>query len=153
MDKLVVSSPCFEDGGLIPLCHTGHGEDRSPELVLTGLSREAVSIAIIMNDMGHPIPAYNHWIIWNIPAAAVIPGNIPHGKCVPSLGGAVQGIGYGRNRYRGPKPPFRWSHVYHYKVYVLDCLLDLDAGKRKKDLLSAMQGHILQQGVLTGHYR
>lgn len=153
MEKLTVSSPCFKDGGLIPVKYTGHGEDISPALVLDGLSEKAVCITIIMNDMGHPIPAYNHWIIWNIPAISLIPENIPQGERVDSLGGAMQGCGYGKRRYRGPKPPFKWSHIYHFNVFALDCCLDLPNTSRKKDLLEAMQGHILQQGVLTGHYR
>ena len=153
MEKLKVFSPCFEDGGLIPVKYTGHGEDQSPELVLESLSTDAVSVAVILNDMDHPVPAYNHWVIWNIPANPVIPGNIPQGENVESLGNAVQGCGYGRHRYRGPKPPFGWSHIYHFNVFVLGCRLDLPPAARKKDLLAAMQGHILQQAVLTGHYR
>lgn len=152
MKKLIVSSPRFEDGGLIPVKYTGHGEDVSPELVLNDLSEMAESIAIIMDDMGHPIPAYNHWVIWNIPAISLIPENIPHGERVDSLG-AIQGCGYGKHRYRGPKPPFNWSHIYHFNVFSLDCRLDLPSTARKKDLLAAMQGHILQQSVLAGHYR
>ncbi|MFR6272805.1 MAG: YbhB/YbcL family Raf kinase inhibitor-like protein [Blautia sp.] len=131
MKKLIVSSPCFEDGGLIPVKYTGHGEDVSPELVLDDLSEMAESIAIIMDDMGHPIPAYNHWVIWNIPAISLIPENIPHGEQVDSLG-AIQGCGYGKHRYRGPKPPFNWSHIYHFNVFSLDCRLDLPSTARKK---------------------
>lgn len=153
MEHLMIKSPCFEHGGLIPKEYTGYGADGSPELVLTGLGKDAVSIAIIMNDMSHPIPAYNHWVIWNIPATSVIPGNIPHGEQVNSIGGAVQGLGYGKHRYRGPKPPFRWSHIYHFNVFVLDCFLNLPSTSKKKDLTVAMQGHILQQAVLAGHYR
>lgn len=153
MEKLRVSSPCFEEGGLIPVRHTGHGEDVSPKLVLEGLSAEAVTLAVTLDDMGHPIPAYNHWVIWNIPATAVLPEDIPHGETVESLGGAVQGRGYGKHGYRGPKPPFRWSHSYHFSVFALDCRLDLPPAARKKDLLAAMRGHVLQTAVLTGHYR
>lgn len=153
MEHLMITSPYFEHGGMIPIEYTGYGADSSPELVLTGLSKDAVSIAIIMNDMDHPISAYNHWVIWNIPATSVIPGNIPHGEYVNSLGGAVQGLGYGKHRYRGPKPPFRWSHIYHFNVFVVDCFLDLPSTSKKKDLTEAMQGHILQQAVLSGHYR
>lgn len=153
MDKLTVTSPCFQEGGLIPIRYTGYGEDDSPELYLDGLCENAVSIAILMNDMGHPIPAYNHWVIWNIAPMPVIPGKIPHGEHVEALGDAMQGRGYGKNRYRGPKPPFRWSHSYHFNIYVLDCRLDLPGSAKKSDLLCAMQGHILQQAVLSGHYR
>ena len=153
MDTFTVTSPCFTDGGLIPIAHTGYGADESPALALNGLAAEAKSIAVVMDDMGHPIPAFNHWCIWNIPPAPLIPGKIPHGAQVSALGQAVQGVGYGRNRYRGPKPPFGWSHCYHFNVYVLDTLLDLPGTARKKALLAAMRGHILQQAVLTGHYR
>lgn len=153
MDELIVTSSGFKPGGLIPIEYTGYGADISPELSLHELSNDAVSIAIIMNDKGHPIPAFNHWVIWNIPAASVIPGNIPHGKQVDALGGAVQGLGYGKHRYRGPKPPFRASHVYRFHVFVLDCFLDLSGASTKKGLTKAMKGHILQQAILEGHYR
>ena len=96
MQILTISSPSFPDGALIPVIHTGYGADQSPELVLHGLCEEAVSLAVILNDMDHPIPAYNHWVIWNLPVMSIIPGNIPRGAQVPSLSGAIQGIGYGR---------------------------------------------------------
>lgn len=153
MENLVVRSPSFADSGLIPLENTGYGADLSPELQLTNLCEGAISLAVIMNDMGHPVPAYNHWVIWNIPAGSIIPGGIPCGETVESLGNAVQGCGYGRNRYKGPKPPFHWSHVYQFHVFVLDCFLDLPASSRKKQVMKAIQGHILQDAVLSGHYR
>lgn len=153
MEKLTITSPCFKDKGLIPVIHTGYGADISPEIHLHGLVKEAVSIAIIMNDIDHPLPSYNHWIIWNIPAMTVFPGNIQYGAIVETLNQAVQGIGYGKNRYRGPKPPFNWSHNYQFNLYVLDCVLDLPSTSRRKKLLAAMKGHILQQASLTGHYR
>lgn len=106
-----------------------------------------------MNDMDHPIPEYNHWVIWNINVMSIIPENISHGKFVESLGNAIQGCGYGKHRYRGPKPPFNWSHEYEYNVYILDCMLDLPASSRKKDLVKAIKGHILQHASITGHYR
>lgn len=152
-ERLTVTSPCFEDGGLIPVVNTGYGADHSPEFILSGLSRQAVSIAIIMDDMGHPIPAYNHWLIWNIPPMTKIPGQIPHGEKVETIKQAVQGVGYGKNRYRGPKPPFNWSHIYQFNIYVLDCTLNLPGNTRKKALKQAMQGHIIQQAFITGHYR
>lgn len=153
MQELFISSPSFENNGLIPVEHTGFGADISPELRLSELDMRAKSIAIIMDDMGHPIPAYNHWVIWNIPVMSIIPCNIASGKVVPDLGGAVQGKGYGKHRYRGPKPPFGWSHVYQFNVYALNKKLDLPATSRKRDLLNALNGAVLQQGVLLGHFR
>ena len=153
MSSLTVTSPSFANGGQIPLLHTGFGADCSPQLELSCLSSQAVSLAVVLCDMDHPIPAYPHWLIWDLPAAPVIPGNIPPGAALPALGGAVQGVAYGKNRYRGPKPPFHWSHRYHFTVYALDCRLSLPPTTRRRQLLAAMQGHILQQGQLAGHYR
>ena len=153
MKALIVKTPAFEHNGLIPEQYTGYGADISPELHLSNIDERAKSIAIIMDDMGHPIPSYNHWVIWNIPVMHAIPSNIPHGTVVESLSDAIQGIGYGKHRYRGPKPPFNWSHKYKFNIYTLDCIFDLPHTTRKKNLLNAMDGHILQHAVLNGHYR
>lgn len=152
-NHLIVTSPTFENEALIPICYTGRGEDISPELHLSPLCDGAKSLAIIMDDLDHPIPAYNHWTLWNVPVMQVIPENIPYGAHVNELNGAMQGRGYGKNRYRGPKPPFNWSHRYQFNVYALDCMLDLLSSSRKKNLLDAIQGHILQEGSLIGHFR
>lgn len=87
----------FENNGNIPREYTGFGRDISPEFELKNLCENAVSIAVIMDDLDIPfIPAYNHWLIWNLPAMAVIPENIPCGAVVKELGNAVQGRGYGK---------------------------------------------------------
>jgi len=152
-EGFIATSPAFEEGGKIPVEYTGRGRDISPELRLSGIAEGARSLVVIMDDMGHPIPEYNHWVIWNIPVMESIPENIPHGGRVEALGGAVQGRGYGKNRYRGPKPPFNMSHVYRFCVYTLDTMLELPPSSRKKALLAAMEGHILQKAGLTGRYR
>ncbi|MCI9375114.1 MAG: YbhB/YbcL family Raf kinase inhibitor-like protein, partial [Oscillibacter sp.] len=47
---LSVTSPAFSSGEWIPKIHTGDGEDISPALHLQGLCREAVSLAVILDD-------------------------------------------------------------------------------------------------------
>lgn len=152
-NQLIITSPAFENEAIIPIQYTGRGEDISPELHVSSIDENTRSLAVIMDDMGHPIPAYNHWVIWNIPVMEIIPGHIPHGPHIAELNGATQGRGYGKNRYRGPKPPFNWSHRYQFNVYALDCMLELPASSRKRDLLAAMEGHILQEGCLVGRFR
>lgn len=52
MDKtLIVTSPAFEEGGLIPIQYTDYGADISPELHLAEIDHRAKSLAVIMNDM------------------------------------------------------------------------------------------------------
>jgi Raf kinase inhibitor-like YbhB/YbcL family protein len=53
--------------------------------------------------------------------------------------------------YGGPDPPDR-EHSYRFRAYALDATIDLDAGATNADLVSAMQGHVLDQAELHGTY-
>lgn len=136
---LTVTSPSFQPRGYIPRKHSARAEDISPCLELEGICRHAGSIAVTMDDASHPLfHHYNHWVIWNLPLRDVIPKAIPHGKVIDELGGAIQERAYGRNRYKGPKPPFRAVHIYVFTVYIVDCRCDLPPRSRKADLLRAI---------------
>ena len=86
-NTLKVTSNAFKDGQYMPVDYTGFGKDMSPDFRLHNLSKKAVSIAIIMDDLDIPfLPAYNHWLIWNIPAGdtgkdSSRTGNPRPGKC------------------------------------------------------------------------
>ncbi len=153
-ENLAVTSTAFENGGMIPKRHTGRGEDISPDLSFGPLNGKAQSIAILMDDLDHPIGAYNHWIIFDIPASiTLVPENVPKDERVEALGNAVQGLSDygGKHYYRGPKPPFG-THRYVFRVYILDAFLNLPPSAGKPALLKAMEGHVLQYGTLTGLY-
>ncbi len=153
-ENLTVTSTAFEDGGMMPVEYTGRGKDISPDLCLSALSPDAKTVAVVMDDLDHPIGTYNHWVIWNLPAQQLIPQAIPHGERLDELGGAVQGVAYGKHCYRGPLPPKGMgTHSYKFNVYVLDTSLTLDARSTKKQLLAAMEGHILQYGSVTGRFK
>lgn len=152
--QLKIECPSFHKDGEIPPRYTGFGEDISPKFLINDLMNPVESIAIIMDDLDIPIiKELNHWLIWNLPAASEISENIPYGAVCPN--GAVQGIGYGKNRYRGPKqPPFiHKAHRYRFTVYGLDCVLNLPSTSKKDDLIKAMSGHILQSGEVMGWYK
>lgn len=152
--NLNVTSRAFEDGGRIPKKYTGMGDDVSPPIKLEQIDKKAKTIAIIMDDLDHPLGTYNHWVIWNIPASfSDIPEGISKEKVVRSLGEAVQGKSeYGsKHYYRGPKPP-SGTHKYIFKVYVLDIALDLNENWGKAVLQRKMEGYILQYGTLTGYF-
>jgi phosphatidylethanolamine-binding protein (PEBP) family uncharacterized protein len=90
-DKLILKSSAFEHNGYIPKKYTGRGEDISPQINISGISSNAKSIAVVMDDLDNPlIKAFNHWIIWNIPVQEIIPENIQYGETVETLGGAIQ---------------------------------------------------------------
>ncbi|HWQ79956.1 MAG TPA: YbhB/YbcL family Raf kinase inhibitor-like protein [Anaerovoracaceae bacterium] len=158
MDNLVITSSAFENGGIIPKKYTRNGEDKSPPIQITGVDPLAKSIAIIVDDPDIPIPylTFTHWVVYNIPAEiaeiAEIEENIPHVEVIQTLGGALQGKnGFRRTAYLGPDPPFG-THTYRFMVYTLDTLLDLKPGAGRKQLERAMEGHILQTGLLEGKF-
>ncbi len=154
METLKIKSKAFDEGGWIPEKYTARGVDISPDFEISNIAPNAKSIAIMLDDASHPIfPNYNHWVIWNIAIQSYIPQGIPHGKCVDDLGGATQGIAYGKNKYKGPKPPFKSIHTYVFTVYTLDCTIDLDASSRKQDFLNSAASHILQQATLSGKFQ
>lgn len=154
MEVLNVKSKAFDGGDWIPVKYTARGEDLSPDFEIDGIVHNAKSIAITLDDASHPIfPNYNHWVIFNIPVQAVIPEGIPKGKTVDGLEGAIQGIAYGRNRYKGPKPPFRAIHTYVFTIYILDCILEAGSSSNKRELMKRMDGHILQQARLSGKFQ
>jgi len=135
LEQLIVKSNSFDNNGFIPEKYTGNGEDISPQINLNGISENAKSIVIVMDDLDIPfIRAFNHWIIWNIPVQETIPEGIPFGEKIETLGGAIQGIAYGKHKYKGPKPPsfIRNTHRYKFNVYILDCIIELDGNSRKK---------------------
>ena len=153
---MIVHSNAFDDNGMIPQKYTGFGEDVSPEFILTDRPENTVSIAISLDDLDVPFcKEFNHWIIWNIPGTEVIPERLPKGAVIQEPIYACQGIAWGKNGYRGPKQPFfiRNMHRYVFTFYALDCQLKLSETADKKDLIDAMQGHILAEAKILGKYK
>lgn len=154
MEQNILEFKCagIKDNGKVAVEHTGRGADVSPEFIIKNLSPRAKTFAITLEDLSHPIKNFTHWIIWNIPAKDKISQAIPAGKRVLSLGGAVQGVGYGLHKYAGPKPPKGKSHKYRFTIYALDCQLDLKAFSTKKKVLNQASGHIIQRGEICGYF-
>ena len=142
----------IENGGIFPTENTGRGQDKSPEFILMNLSPQVKTLAIILEDVSHPIKNFTHWLIWNIPAANRVDSGISAGSYVPGLGGACQGVGYGFHRYAGPKPPNGKTHTYRFTVYALDCEVQLSVHSLKRAFLKKAEGHILQKGTMTANF-
>jgi len=136
----------------IPVDYTCDGADISPPLTIEGISGQAVSIAIIMDDPDAPIGTFTHWVAWDIPPVNRIPENIPKEKTVTQPLKILQAKNdFGRYGYGGPCPPKGKPHRYFFKVYVLNTTLGEDI-KSKNDLIKAMEGHVIQYGELIGLY-
>jgi Raf kinase inhibitor-like YbhB/YbcL family protein len=109
-------------------------------------------LALIADDPDAPNGTWVHWVIYNLPGSyQTLSEGFPAKDALPD--GTKQGItDFGRVGYGGPCPP-SGTHRYYFKLYALDAELKLPPGATKAQLLKAMEGHILAQGQLMGHYK
>lgn len=153
---MYVESSGFESNGLIPPKFAADGEDVSPPLRWSAPPKDARQLALICDDPDAPTPEpWVHWVLYQIPAATTdLPENVPATPRLNLPTGAVQGLNsWNTTGYRGPAPP-RGHGVHHYRfrLYALDLDIDLGPGRTKDELLTAMEGHILDEGELVGTY-
>lgn len=142
--KLTVTSTSFQNNASIPMKYSCEGEETSPPLQVTGIPSEAKSLAIILHDPDAGQNGFTHWVAWNIN----VDGNIREGF----KGGNQGKNGAGQSGYKGMCPP-TGTHHYHFMVYALDTMLDIDDNTGKTGLEKSMEGHILAQGELVGLYK
>lgn len=138
-----------------PKEYTCSGLNTSPQIQISGLNAvsNVTAMAMILEDPDVPNGTFIHWVIWNMPPANVIPGNIPNTMNVTTPIKAVQGKnGAGKIGYIGPCPPPGKPHRYFLHVYGLDRMLDLMPGSNRSALESSMNGHIVAQGVAIATY-
>jgi Raf kinase inhibitor-like YbhB/YbcL family protein len=146
-------STAFTTGGTIPKRYTCDGPDVSPPLSWSEPPAGTKSLALIMDDPDAPVGTWVHWVLYDLPASArELQEGIPPSETLAN--GAKQGsndfrkIGYG-----GPCPPQGPAHRYFFKLYALDTALNLAPKATKKQVESAMMGHILAQAELMGRYK
>lgn len=145
---LEIKSEAFEHKGNISSEYTCDGVDVSPQLQWTGAPEATKSFVLIMDDPDAPVGTWDHWVLFNLPPK--IQSLEKSIKTLPP--GTVKGKNsWGRTGYGGPCPP-SGEHRYFFKLYALDTTLSLSAGASKKDIETAMQGHILAQAELMGLY-
>lgn len=149
--EIKITTRAFVPGGKIPGKYTCDGLDVSPPLAWTSVPEGTKTFALICDDPDAPMGTWVHWVLFNLPAdIQELPENIPPERELES--GAKQGMNdFRKIGYGGPCPP-GGTHRYYFKLYALDTELDLEVGATKRELLKAMEGHILAEGQLMGRY-
>ncbi|HYL34525.1 MAG TPA: YbhB/YbcL family Raf kinase inhibitor-like protein [Bryobacteraceae bacterium] len=146
--RLIIAA--FPEGGAIPALHTCEGADLSPAIEWSGAPNEAKSFALIVDDPDAPGGIWNHWLLFNVPAAvhAIAQGFKP-GKLGES--GAND---FGNPGYNGPCPPKgHGPHRYSFRLLALDVAkLDLKPGASRAQLDRAIKGHVIGRAEYMGRY-
>lgn len=144
-------SPDFQEGQPIPRKFSCDGLDVSPQLDWKDAPAGTTCFALIVRDPDAPAGDWVHWVLYNIPAEVnKLPDSLPAEKVLKD--GTLQGRnGWHQIRYGGPCPP-GGTHRYIFALYALDSKLKLEAGAEQRELLHAMQGHVLAETKLLGTY-
>ncbi len=141
-----LSSPAFQDTGLMPKEISCQGENKSPELNWTEMPKETRSLALIVEDPDAPgTTPFTHWVLYDVPTTTV--------KLEAGTDVGLNGLnGLKNNGYMGPCPP-GGIHRYYFRLYALDVpTLGLPAGATRAEVENAMKGHVIGVADLMGRY-
>lgn len=149
--SLEITSPAFVNAGSIPSDFSCDGGDISPALTWTEPPAGTQSFALIMDDPDAPMGTWVHWVLYNIPASTRDLKEATPTDAQLSDGSLQGKTSAGSTGYHGPCPP-SGTHRYFFKLYALDTMLPLSTNADKKELLAAMEGHILANAELMGTF-
>jgi Raf kinase inhibitor-like YbhB/YbcL family protein len=150
--SMTVKSLAFSANETIPVKYTCDGPDLSPPLQWSQAPKGSESLALICEDPDAPVGLWVHWVVWGLPPdSTALPEAVTNGRILSTE--ARQGKNdFGNIGYGGPCPPPGKPHRYYFKLYALNVKLDLGPGATRKELLKAMEGHIIGLGELMGRY-
>ena len=153
---MVLTSPDFQNQGMIPKKHTCDGRDISPALNWSNVPSEAKSLVLIVDDPDAPDPAapqrtWVHWVLYNIPVTSESLAQGIEKRALPK--GTLEGLNdWGRTGFGGPCPPIG-RHRYFHKLYALNIVLPDLKKPTKAKLEAAMEGHVISKAELIGLYQ
>jgi Raf kinase inhibitor-like YbhB/YbcL family protein len=154
MPSLELRSSSFSGDAIPRTCSScDHQDGASPELSWSAPPEHTQRFALIVFDKDSPFGfKFTHWVLYDIPSdKRELPENTPKQEQLPD--GSRQGKNdYDRIGYVGPCPP-KGTHHYVFTLYALDTKLNLPSGASKKQVVKAMNGHVLASGELVGRFQ
>lgn len=152
---LNVTSPAFANGARLPVRFTADGPGVSPPLLWSEPPQGTRSLALVVEDPDAPTPSpLVHAVVWGLGPDA---RSLAEGAIAVDGAGAG-GVDVGRNSARRegwlpPDPPTGHGvHSYAFQLFALSATPDLAANPGRSAVTTAMRGHILAAGILTGTY-
>ena len=155
---MALSSPDFEDGGIIPDKFTQVAQNApSPRLEWTNVPENTQSFVLIMHDPDNALNGGTddvlHWIMFNIPGTArSLAGGLPSDAQLPD--GTTQAKGIRNVGYMGPgNAAINPYHHYTFELYALNAKLTLGPDATRADIMKAMDTHTVGKAVLVGRFK
>lgn len=112
---LRITSKAFADGGRLDDKYTMDKGNIAPPLLIHGVPKEAVELALICHDPDAPLAqGYTHWVLYGIPPSTTELGSDSDKKFRPGPNSN------GHAHYDGPAPPpGHGPHHYYFWLYAL----------------------------------
>lgn len=145
--RLSLSSPAFNQEGMIPTDYTCDGKRSSPPLVINGVSKKAQSLILVAVDKESSTPPDQAviWFIYNIP---------PQTKTIASnQTPAFSTVGRnndGSHSYQSPCPT-EGTHHYYFVLYAVNTVLP-ETVTSLQDAADLMKNHMVGYASLMGTY-
>jgi len=144
---IVLTSPAFADGGVIPARYARDGDDVPPPLRWSGIPAGTAELALVLVDHDAPRGAFIHWIVAGLDPTL---DGIEDGAATRKVEGVNS---WGEIGYGGPQPPRGDPpHRYVFTLYALAEPSKLVEGARYVDFVDAIRGKELTEGRLVGRY-
>jgi Raf kinase inhibitor-like YbhB/YbcL family protein len=147
MRTLEVKSSAFPERGTLPLAFTSDGSGIAPPIAWSNVPESARSIVLLAEDPDAPYPRpFVHWLVYSLPVTAT------------SIETAPAGAHEGKNSLLkngfapAAPPPGHGLHHYHFQVFALDTIPQLEAGAGRRALIDAMRNHVVAWGETVGTY-
>jgi Raf kinase inhibitor-like YbhB/YbcL family protein len=149
--EFIVTSPQFEQDGIIPSEHHSEGDNTMPQLDWTGAPGNAQSFAVLFRDLDFMM-GFRHSAIWNISADAMgTPFDPEHVAMPPDPAGSVQCRNwFGEFGYGGPGSE---SNTYEFEVYALDVpdlSAEIDENSTLIEVEAAFDAHVIESATISG---
>jgi Raf kinase inhibitor-like YbhB/YbcL family protein len=154
--SLQVNSATVPAGAIPDKAAGCKGPGISPQISWNDPPPGTQSFALIMDDKDAPVGHLHrhyfvHWLAFDIPADRRELDEDLARQRLPD--GTEQGKNdVGQIGYSGPCPDAGSTHHYAITVYALDTKLGLPANTKGRQLLTAIDGHILARGRILGAY-
>lgn len=136
--KFRLTSAAFENGEELDPCFTAEEDDSvAPPVEWTTPPEGTAEMALIVERLSDKDEPFCHWLVWGLAAQR---GKLMEGEVPPRVGKN----GFNNSDWALPtSPEGDQPHRFAFQLFALDTVLDLKPGAKRKDLLAAMEGHVI----------
>lgn len=148
LPTLILTSPAFENGDILPRRHTCHGSAESPAIFISNAPDETVQFALALENLDATGKVKILWLIWGIPNGGYLPANLE--KEAFRSKNIYQGLNQtGYLGYSSPCSPKGEHFRYRFTAYALEA--DAKELNRSNTISTEFYKFVQANAIAKGH--